>query len=98
MYQGLWVFLTAAGWAWGTGAGVVLAGAAEEPTKGRYACEQVFTFGLHGCELRPYDLGLEGLLRDMRRHAMNCLVCGLSGGEGAEGIARLKQEVALCRR
>jgi len=66
--------------------------------KGRYACEEVFTFGLWGAMTRPYELGLEGLLRDMRRLSMNCLVHGPRVDEGAEGLARVKQEIALCHR
>jgi len=77
------------------GAGV---GAGDGGAAGRYACERVFTFGLWGCEPRPFGLGLEGLLRDLRRHSVNCLVAGPGVGEGLEGLARLRREVALCRR
>jgi len=77
------------------GAGV---GAGDGGAAGRYACERVFTFGLWGCEPRPFGLGLEGLLRDLRRHSVNCLVAGPGVGEGPEGLARLRREVALCRR
>ena len=63
-----------------------------------YACEKMFTFGLWACEPRAYDLGLEGLLRDMRRHFMNCMVAGPGLGKGPEDISRLKQDIALCRR
>lgn len=63
-----------------------------------YACEEVFTFGLWGCEPRPFGLGLEGLLRDLRRHSMNCLVAGPGAGEGPEGLARLQQAVEQVAR
>lgn len=78
-----------------SGGGANMDGTAEQ---GGYACERIFAFGLWGCEPRAYQLGLEGLLRDVRRHHMNCFLYGPAIGEGSAGIARLKQDVELCRR
>ena len=63
-----------------------------------YACEKIFAFGLWGCEPRRYQLGLEGLLRDVRRLHMNCFLYGPPIGNGSAGIAQLKRDVELCRR
>jgi len=63
-----------------------------------YACERIFAFGLWGCEPRTYQLGLEGLLRDVRRRHMNCFLYGPRIGEGSAGIAQLKRDIELCRR
>ena len=107
---------TVAGWALGAIVGVALAGIlgaalpcdAQQTAERGYACENLFAFGLWGWDTAPYDLGLEGLLRNMRRNSMNCLLAAprlnLPFGSGhaeetpAERIARLGNEVALCGR
>jgi hypothetical protein len=98
MRKSFWTFLVVTGWLLGLCAGSVFAATNEPPAKGQYACEKVFTFGLWGCEPRTYDLGLEALLRDMRRRCMNVLVAGPKVGSGTEGVEALRQDAALCRR
>jgi len=67
--------------------------------EGRSPIEEIFTFGLWGGSgPKPYTLGFEGFLREMRRCSMNCLLYAPEVGEGPEGTARLKHHVALCRR
>jgi len=65
---------------------------------GQHACEKVFTFGLWGCAPGRYEGGHEGLLRQMRRLSMNCLVCAPAVGTGEEELAEAKQRIALYRR
>ena len=98
MRKSFWTFWVATGWLLGPCAGMVLAGTEGRPVTGQSACEKVFTFGLWSCEPRTYDLGLEALLRDMRRRCMNVLVAGPKVGPGAEGFEALRQDAALCRR
>ena len=63
-----------------------------------YTCQKIFTYGLWGYAPVPYELGLEGMVRTMRRHYMNCLVAAPKVTEGASGLARLKRDVALCKK
>jgi len=98
MGKSFWTFRVATGWLLGLCAGMVFAATGEPPVKGQSACEKVFTFGLWSCEPRTYDLGLEALLRDMRRRCMNVLVAGPKVESGAEGLEALRQDAALCRR
>ena len=55
----------------------------EQSGSSSYACQKIFTYGLWGYVTRRYDLGREGLLRDMRRNNMNLILSsgGLSGGQ-----------------
>lgn len=88
--------------------GVALPCDAQQEPECRHALDSLFAFGLWGWDMAPHDLGLEGLLRNMRRQYMNCLLaaprlsapfgCERADETSAERIARLRKEVALCRR
>ncbi len=67
------------------------------PPKSDIAIIKTFTFGFWSTITGKY-VGFEDLLRDMRRHSMNCLVAGPRLGTGADAIEKLKQDVELCRR
>lgn len=81
---------------------------AQQTSSHGYAFDNVFAFGLWGWDTAPYELGLEGLLRNMRRNSMNCLLaaprlslpfgCERADETSTERIARLREEVALCAR
>jgi hypothetical protein len=62
-----------------------------------YAITNTFTFGFWSTITGKY-VGFEDLLRDMRRHSMNCLVAGPRLGTGTDAIEKLKRDVALCHR
>ena len=70
----------------------------EQKTPQSYTCQKIFTYGLWGYAPVPYELGLEGMVRTMRRHYMNCLVAAPKVTQGAAGLARLKRDVALCKK
>ena len=57
--------------------------AQQQSNSGKYACQKIFTYGLWGYVTQRYDLGREGLLRDMRRSNMNLILSSgqLRGGQ-----------------
>ncbi len=68
------------------------------PDEVSFPCEQLFTYGFWGSEPRQYDLGFEGLLREMCRLSMNCLIAGPRLYEGELDLNRLQQELDLCQQ
>jgi len=88
--------------------GASFLGFADQQLSSLYAFEEVFAFGLWGTDIAPYNGGLEGLLRDMRRAGMNCFVDaprlsdpfepGGAKETASQRIVRLQAEVRLCER
>jgi hypothetical protein len=66
---------------------------------GESACTKVFVFGLWGWDTAPHDLGMAGLVRDMRRRALNCLVAAPRVHHAtAERDPRLAAAIDVCAR
>jgi len=64
-----------------------------------YPIERVFTFGFWagGLGLKPYMLGFEHFLCEMRRMSMNCLVHAPEVGKGQAAVERFQRRITLCR-
>lgn len=67
--------------------------------KAQCPIERIFAFGFWagGFGPKPYTLGFEQFLHEMRRMCMNCLVHAPELGKGRIGLNRFKRHLSLCR-